>query len=200
MRNLKLLFIMAFLLITAAVNAQLSFGVKAGLNASNVYGKDIDSGSSLIGYHAGLTLEYHFNPLMTIQSGLYIQSKGHTDKHDDSDKIKLTYLQIPIHAAYKIEVMPETKIELHAGPYIAYGISGKSEYKEDGKKESEKIKFGSELSELKPFDAGIGIGVGAEFGFFLVDLGYDLGLVNMLNTSSFTLKNQHAYLSVGIRF
>lgn len=53
---------------------------------------------------------------------------------------------------------------------------------------------------LKPFDAGLGLGVGAEFSRFLVDVGWDMGLVNISNSSSGNVKNQNAYLSVGYKF
>ncbi len=200
MRNLKLFFVMAFLLLSAAVNAQLLFGVKAGVNASNIYGKDMEGGKALIGYHVGVTADFHFTPEMAVQSGLYWTAKGHADKDEKSSYARLNYLQVPIHFAYKIEVVPATRIVLHAGPYLAYGISGKSVYKDDGKKESEKITFGSDTFDIKPFDAGVGLGVDVEFGFLSVGLGYDMGLINMLNFKEVSMKNQNAYLSIGIRF
>ena len=40
--------------------------------------------------------------------------------------------------------------------------------------------FGDE-GIFERFDAGLGIGVGAEFGAILLDLGWDMGLVDILN-------------------
>jgi hypothetical protein len=89
----------------------------------------------------------------------------------------------------------------HAGPYAAYGVGGsrKLDAGELGSLEVDKI-FGDGMSQYKPFDAGLGLGVGAEFGPILVDLGWDMGLVNISNTSNGNVKNQNAYLSVGYKF
>ena len=94
--------------------------------------------------------------------------------------------------------MPGTKVVLHAGPYIAYGIAGKT--KADVAGLSEKVDtFGDDGLDLKPFDAGLGLGVGAEFGKIILDLGWDMGLTN-IGDSYADVKTQNAYLSVGYRF
>ena len=56
------------------------------------------------------------------------------------------------------------------------------------------------IRQYKPFDAGLGLGVGAEFERFLVDIGWDMGLVNISNNTDGNIKNQNAYLSVGYKF
>ena len=60
--------------------------------------------------------------------------------------------------------------------------------------------FGDSDGQYKPFDAGLGLGVGAEFGPVLLDLGWDMGLVNISNRDNGDVKNQNAYLSVGYKF
>ena len=101
-----------------------------------------------------------------------------------------------------VDVSPGTRVVLHAGPYAAYGVGGK--YKLSGSvgsvgAETESDVFGDD-GFLKRFDAGLGLGVGAEFGPLLLDLGWDMGLVNIVDSSDGDLKNQNAYLSVGYRF
>lgn len=98
---------------------------------------------------------------------------------------------------------PGTRIVFHAGPYVAYGVGGKSKLKVSSgssSTESEGVNVFGENKMLKPFDAGLGLGVGAEFSRFLVDVGWDMGLVNISNSSSGNVKNQNAYLSVGYKF
>ena len=48
------------------------------------------------------------------------------------------------------------------------------------------------------FDAGLGLGVGAELGSFVVDLGWDAGLIKL--HESFNRKNMSAHLSLGYNF
>lgn len=131
------------------------------------------------------------------------------------------YLQIPLHLAYKIDVTPGARVVLHAGPYAAYGvggkISGKSTVKVSGNVPADqKAAVDAALKQInastnsvntfdkkmgyKPFDAGVGIGVGAEFGSFLVDLGWDMGLLNISRNKGVNVKNQNAYLALGFKF
>ena len=115
-------------------------------------------------------------------------------------KQNLNYLQLPVHFAYKYEVMPATRLVFHAGPYIAYGVGGKSEVTSGSVSITNDNVFGDENYQYKPFDAGLGLGVGAEFGQFLLGLGWDMGLVNISRIDDGNIKNKNAYLSIGYRF
>lgn len=110
----------------------------------------------------------------------------------------MMYLQMPVHFAYKLDVAPATRVVFHAGPYVAYGVGGKMS-STIGKITSSVNTFDKNLG-FKPFDAGLGLGVGAEFGQFLVDLGWDMGLVNISRDKNGSVKTQNAYLSVGYKF
>ena len=131
------------------------------------------------------------------------------------------YLQIPLHLAYKIDVTPGARVVLHAGPYAAYGvggkISGKSTVKVSGNVPADqKAAVDAALKQInastnsvntfdkkmgyKPFDAGVGIGVGAEFGSFLVDLGWNMGLLNISRNKEVNVKSQNAHIAVGFKF
>ncbi len=194
------------LAIVTVVSAQVNLGIKGGVNMSNlVYGDEIDDNNPKIGFNLGLALDYEFVPNSAIQTGLFFTTKGFKAK-DSSPNIEYTenlyYLQLPVHYAYKVDVTPGTRVVLHAGPYAAYGVGGKREAKVgslSGTWDVDKI-FGDAAGQYKPFDAGLGLGVGAEFGPLLLDLGWDMGLVNISNSSNGNVKNQNAYLSVGFKF
>lgn len=173
---------------TYAQDKPITFGVKAGLNLSNVSGKN-EHGDAKIGFNAGVTLDYGFTPDVYLLTGLQLTTKGFKMKVL-SEKLtsNLMYLQLPVHVGYKLTVAEATKIVFHAGPYAAYGIGGKT----GGEKS---FRDGA----YKKFDFGLGLGVGAEFGKIGVDLGWDLGLAN-INRGEGKTKNQNAYLSVGYKF
>lgn len=200
MKKLRISLVVAMLAIVTVASAQMSLGIKGGLNMSNFTGKNAsDIYKSKIGFNVGVAADYEFMPNMAIQSGLFLTTKGANFKKVDKASIDLMYLQVPIHLAYKVDVTPGTRVVLHAGPYVAYGVSGKAKY--DGKsfdlfKEYEIL--GTKYSAMKRFDAGLGIGAGAEFGPLLLDLGWDFGLVKLNDNSD--LKNGNAYLSVGYKF
>ncbi len=220
MKKLKLSLVIALLGIVSLVGAQTaSLSVKGGLNMSNFYGDNLNDKSLKPGFHIGVGADLEFVPNISLQTGLFFSTKGAKYQYDIpvvgniEYNITANYLQLPIHLAYKIDVTPGTKIVLHAGPYLAYGIGGKrnidSAFSDDlkpilGKQE---INTFDKDFGYKPFDYGVGLGVGAEFGVILVDLGWDIGLNNIARglkvgqtTYSQNIKNQSAYLSVGYKF
>lgn len=205
MKKMRLSMLIAMLAVVTVASAQFGLGIKGGVNMSNFYGSESGNTNMKIGFHVGLAADYNFAPDMAIQSGLYFTSKGAKVDNslsfpglgsiEASATMDAMYLQLPIHFAYKLDVTPGTRIVFHAGPYLAYGVAGKTKVNLVGQSTSIDT-FGKDAYER--FDAGLGLGVGAEFGSFLVDLGWDMGMVKLAkNTDS---KNQNAYLSVGYRF
>ena len=201
MKKLKLSLVIALLGMVSLVGAQnLSFNVKGGLNMSNVYG-DVEDTKMKTGFHIGVGADYNFAPNMAIQTGLLFSGKGAKADIGNIDyTASANYLQLPVHYAYKIDASPGTKVVLHAGPYFAYGIGGEVKGKDNGVSVSIDT-FDGDIGLLNRFDAGLGLGVGAEFGPILLDLGWDMGLINVARDSGDDkVKNQNAYLSVGYRF
>lgn len=201
MKRIKLSFlIVALLAVTSVANAQLYFGVRGGLNLSNMYGKEVTGNNVKPGFHVGLTADYDFSYNVGLQTGLMFNTKGLKVKESGAEYSEnLMYLQLPVHLAYKIDVTPGTKVVLHGGPYLAYGVGGKRSFKAGGTSLDLPSKvFGSGITELKEFDFGAGIGVDFEFNQLVVGLGWDMGLINLANVG--TRKTQNAYLSLGYKF
>ena len=203
MKKMRLTAVVVMLAIVTAVSAQMSLGIKGGVNMSNlVYDDDVNDKNPKIGFNIGLAADYEFAPSVALQTGLFFTTKGYKFDSESVDYTEnLMYVQLPVHLAYKIDVMPGTRVVLHAGPYAAYGVGGsrKLDVGELGSMDVDKI-FGDGAFQYKPFDAGLGFGVGAEFGAILVDLGWDMGLVDISNSDNGSVKNQNAYLSVGYKF
>ncbi len=207
MKKIRLFLVLAMFAVATAVSAQVSLGVKGGVNMSNFYGEELDNENVKIGFNVGLLADIDFSYNSAIQTGLFFTPKG--AKYDSSfgeatGEISSNpmYLQLPIHYAYKLDVTPGSRIVFHAGPYAAYGVGGK--WKASGSLGNWDGAIDGDLfgdnAPLKRFDTGLGLGVGAEFGPILVDLGWDMGLVNISNADNGNIKNQNAYLSVGYKF
>lgn len=206
MKKIKLSLVVALLSMVSFVGAQnSSFSIKGGLNMSNFYGDELSDKSMKAGFHAGIGADFEFAPSMAIQTGLLFSSKGAkytTDVLNSELDVTANFLQLPLHFAYKIDVMPGTRIVLHAGPYIAYGIGGKAKVNVAESNVAESDTFDSDFG-LKKFDSGLGLGVGAEFGKILVDLGWDMGLMNLSRAEGRygeEIKTQNAYISLGYKF
>ncbi len=206
MKKMRLTAVVVMLTIVTAVSAQVSLGIKGGVNMSNlVYDDEVDDKNPKIGFNIGLAADVDFAPNVALQTGLFFNTKGFKSVNDAIEAEyteNLMYLQLPLHLAYKVDVTPGTRVVFHAGPYAAYGVGGSRKAKVgnlSGTWDVDKI-FGDAAGQYKPFDAGLGLGVGAEMGVFLIDLGWDMGLVNISNRDNGNTKNQNAYLSVGYRF
>lgn len=210
MKTFKLLLVATLILVGVNLNAQdkpFTFGVKAGANMSTMTG-DIEDSKVKLGFNIGVTVDYAINQDWYILSGLQYTTKGVKIEYNFADEdykstINAAYLQLPIHVGYKLEIAPETKLVFHAGPYLAYGVNGK--IKESGTEviNDTAIPYSVKVNTfdfMKRFDAGLGLGVGAEFGKFGVDLGWDFGLVNVVKEGNNTNRNGNAYLTVGYKF
>lgn len=136
--------------------AQVRFGVKAGLNlnniSQNVEDSDFEFATKMsLGYHIGATMDFALFDDMSLQTGLLFTRKGFNndleegffgdDPVDGYDRNFYHYLEIPIHVAYKIN-----SFQLYAGPYVALGLGGKNKY--EYTEEFNGMKF-TESGELK---------------------------------------------------
>ena len=211
-RRLIILFALTMMMIPV-VDAQMEFGVRAGLNLQNLNGEDIN-GDKLKnkltpGFHAGVEVGFPIAPDFYLQPGLLFSTKGATDLSGTQDlTARLSYIELPIHLAYKPQ-LGTGKLILGFGPYVAYGITGKLTL--DG--DEEDIKFTNDITEssdglffLRPLDAGADIFFGYEFAFgFFAQVNAQLGLLNLIpkfdgETSDAITKNTGFGVSLGYRF
>lgn len=161
---------------------------------------------SLPGFQVGASLEnYIFNNL-SLEYGLLVSLKGFKlDELQDGvtirNKTYLYYLDFPL--AFKLNLNWDTKSNwyLATGPLFSFGMGGNytTVYDWSGSKkaEKEKVEWGDEEGELKRLDLGVLFGAGVEFSRWQVGLTYNLGMVNISNVSSNTLKNRQWLISVG---
>ncbi len=220
MKKIKLSLVIALLGIVSLVSAQsASLNIKGGLNMSNFYGKNLSDKNINPGFHIGVGADLEFITNVSIQTGLYFTTKGSEYTADNipsgvgdvTYKVTTNYIQLPIHVAYKMEIKPGTRVFFHAGPYLAYGVGGSRDITAGW--EGNEVKIGPKDSGAfkkdwgyKPFDVGVGLGVGIEFDLFFIDLGWDMGLkniarnINEIPVYKPNVKNQSAYLSIGYKF
>ena len=185
------------------VDNPLHWNIRAGMNFSNYLNTPSAFDASIKpGAYFGVGAEYLITPNFFMEAGLDISLKGSSVKLDipvgemkerTKRKFNPVYLQVPIHAGYKFYLSNGFKLNLSAGPYLAYGLGGKS--KMNGEKKSI---FGSGGSDFKRFDFGLGVKAGLDIDVFTVHLGYDYGLVKMDNI--YEAKNGNLYIGVGLKF
>lgn len=190
------------MLIASATFAQVKFGVTAGPGFSSVTTKangDKETSKLMTGLRGGITVDLPLADEFYIQPSLLYAGKGGNEEVLGVDlKTRIHYLELPINFMYKPEV-GAGNLFIGLGPYIALGLSGKTD---GGSAGSVDIDWGDETGQLKKMDAGANFQVGYEFPMGLnVGLFTDLGLVNLAggdNDNSF--KNTSFGLSVGYKF
>lgn len=206
--TLLILFLSAsFAMAQTADKGKMSFAVIGGINFQNLNGKDA-SGASLendmiLGYHAGVNLQIPIAPEFYFQPGLLYSLKGAKNTYtflgeDYVSTTKINYIELPLNLVYKA-LLGKGYVMLGFGPYMAYGIGGKS------KLEGGSVTIEEDLN-FKKFDAGANIFAGYEMssGMFL-QLDTQFGMLNINPESTdandkSTTKNTGFGLSLGYRF
>lgn len=201
-------------------NPKTSFAVLGGINLQNLNGKNISGNKlendMLIGYHAGVNVQIPVAPQFYFQPGLLFSTKGAKNTGSlISNTYKLSYVELPLNFVYKA-LVGNGYFMLGFGPYMAYGIGGKSIYESGSVTLESDIEFkkvvesGDPLTTtyIKPFDAGANLFFGYEIpaGIFL-QLNTQLGLIDINPTdnrlsgdNNSSLKNTGYGLSLGYRF
>jgi len=213
MKNLtKILLILLVVSISSQLNAQVKFGLKAGLNANNI-SKDLEPDSDdelytskmLFSYHVGASVEIGFSDALSLQSGLLYTTKGWEVDLDEVLKDEIdaganidgyyrfmfNYLEVPLNIAYKFG-----DIQVYAGPYVSLMLSGKQKYditmEGDGEPytESDDLKFVPVFGEVAEGDiddednAAYGLDYGLNLG-----VGYRFGQILISAGYSYSMSN-----------
>lgn len=182
---------------TQTVMAQekpIQFGIKAGVNLPSLSGDGKDF-KSTIRYQFGVTADIALNNKMYVLTGLNFQNKVLKEESYKEEKLKmgLTYIQLPAHLTYKLALNDDVNLFVGAGPYIAYGIGGKTK----GQQIDEKT-FDS--ARLKKLDYGAGATAVLAFGKLGFGAGYDIGLNNISAPKGTKLRSRTAYITIGYKF
>lgn len=188
MKKLGLALMGLLMISSTGAFAQMSFGVKAGVNFSTMMfkagGEKVDDIKFKPGLNVGAFADFELSDLLAVEAGLNVETKGFKIKEEILDnKMKATtnifYVSVPVDVKLTFG-----SFYVLAGPYVGIAATGKSktktEYKGDTHKDSNDLEFGDDHGELKRLDLGLGLGAGYEINDNLgVRAGYDLGLSNI---------------------
>lgn len=231
--NLKnLLFAGVLLFVTLNLSAQTPsprFGIKAGFNLSNATVNDARGTDSKTGYQIGGTFEYPLSEKFLVQSGLLFSSKGSKvhvlngsryipSPPDDTHTFNESYIMVPLYGAYKLNLTSDFNVTFGVGPYLGYGIGGKTRQKlnsgswGNGITEVEWETFGNGVYDdsrdwlhgttLKRLDIGAGASIDFECHKFVLSVGYERGLRNIAvqeNAPGLSYKNNTGQVSIGYK-
>ncbi len=177
----KLLLIVFVVALTYNMNAQTTFGVKAGVNFASAGGDDADGLDSRTSFHVGGVATIGVSEKFSIQPELLYSSQGASEGSDD---LKLDYLNVPVLA----KIMVAEGFSVEVGPQIGILLSADA----DG----EDVK---EFFKSSEFSGAIGLGYQMETGLNF-SARYTLGLGNIADVDDGDWKNNVFQVSVGYSF
>ena len=188
----KILMTVAFaaLAITGA-NAQVKFGVRAGLNHTDQAAKEYDIKQETvprISFHVGALVEYAFNDVVLMDAGLTYSNQGYKTKIGDGKVIDHT-LNLPVWFKYDF-----AGFRPKAGIYAGYILS--QQLKGNGNSRT------VDSDSYNHFDYGIGLG--AEYnlpnnGLFF-EASYNSGLANLKKNGDAKNYENNRVIQVGIGY
>lgn len=139
------------------------FGVKGGLNYTNLAGLDADDNNARVGFNAGVFGRTDPSSVFGVQAELLYSTKGnHTTYHaffglvDQDVDFNLNYLELPVMASLRLAEI----VDIQLGGYAAYLTSAKVKTSGDLGSDSDVL----DKDNFKSIDAGIAGGVAFNLG------------------------------------
>jgi hypothetical protein len=188
----KILITVVFaVLAIAGANAQVKFGVRAGLNHTDQAVKEYDIKQETvprISFYVGGLAEYAFNDVVLMDAGLTYSNQGYKTKIGDGKVIDHT-LNLPIWFKYDFEGF-RPKAGLYAGYILSQQLKGNGNSKT------------VDSDSYNHFDYGIGLG--AEYnlpnnGLFF-EASYNWGLANLKKNGDAKNYENNRVIQVGIGY
>ena len=228
-----ILAIVTMLAATTLATAQMrpAIKVEAGANFANQTMKAGDlsrDGKMMVGYRAGVGVEFGITDGFYVNPGLYFLSRGSKATAETpevagvSSKTATTMwlhnVEVPVHVGYRAALAPGMAVSIQAGPWFSYGFLGKVSQKttvtgqgklaDAARKVAETADNAANKGEnspyknkvLKPFDLGVGMQAGFEYQQFGLNLGFEYGLLNTSAVENVKVNNMNFYVGLGYRF
>lgn len=161
----------------------LTWGIKAGVNASDLYGGDINSSDTRAGFNGGLFLNYRFSKYFAIQPEVAYTEKGSevgqgVVGEEGAVDYNLSYLEIPVLAKFYIPTGGLVEPNIYAGPEVGFKLNGEAN--------------DNDLDDsVKDAEFGLAFGGGVDFSLgnnptnllrtIGLDLRYTLGLTDVFD-------------------
>jgi len=179
-----------FILSSGALLAQVSGGVRLGINVANQkaeFDGDTETGDAKVGALAGFYLTANVAEKLAIQPELLFSVMGSKDNELDVN-LPFNYISLPV----LLRINVSENVNLHAGPQLGFLLSAKVT---DGDN-SVSIKEG-----FKGTDVGAAFGLGFDVGKFNAGARYYLGLSNIAEDaqSDESFKNNAFQIFIGYK-
>lgn len=182
------------------------FGIKGGLNLTNLFVDDVNDEHMRVGLNGGVYAKLPITRGFSIQPELLYSGKGAKLEYNNflegsgEYRFNLHYVELPVLAVINVA----KNFNIHAGPYVSYLAGANiSDLKDDGSI--------SNIKDLKAdnfnrFDYGLAAGLGIDVQNFTIGARYNYGLHEIGKSGSLSgqltkdSKNSAIQLYVGFGF
>jgi len=182
------------------------FGIKAGVNLARFHASDFNGSEDFnnnvkdnVGFNVTAFADFGVGNNFFIQPGVSLQNKGAKFQETRSaagitntttNKVNLMAIEVPINAVFRIPTGDAGAVQISAGPYVGFNISGKNKFETvttggnaaGTVSDESDLKFGSSSDKnygSTDFGANFGLAYRTNSGF-LVGANYGLGLSNIV--------------------
>lgn len=205
MKRIILIVFIGTLFISTA-SAQFSFGVRAGVTASDM-SLDVlpDTAVDIVfGYNAGVYFKI-FDGLFSLQPEILYVRRGMNLNDLESDwytRYYFHYIDVPVLLRINVP-LKNTEIYFNLGPYAGYAINVK--YKENSFDSDQNAWVETESTcdyETcidNRFDYGFAMGAGLTYKHFVFDVRYNLGVAKVGDKERFNSSN-HKFLNISLGY
>src|ERR1700754_967291 len=189
---------------SAESNLKAKFGIKGGLNLTNLYVSDVSSEHMKAGFNAGVFAKLPVTKVFSIQPELLYSLKGAKEDYNNfvqgsgEYRFNLGYMELPVLAV--VNLAPN--FNLHLGGYAAYLVNANIKNVDD----QGTVQGASDLStdDFKRWDFGLIGGLGFDIENFTLGARYNYGLSHIGKddnlTGALTKNSKNAGISVYVGF
>lgn len=217
MKKLILLVVCICSIFTATAQTKVTWSMELGLGMSTWMGKNADGSNPLFNTKVGVGLDVPLTGLVSFQTGLAWVSKGASLDVDLTGAdlgmgseigvvdahVNQNYFEMPLLAAFHVGTASNFDMVFTVGPYLAYGVNGKTSVDVDDLSVSVNSFGDSEvlrqkIEGLNRFDAGLLAGVALDFAKWTVGLDGEFGFCKIASGKS--PKNLAFFFTAGYKF
>lgn len=182
------------------------FGIKAGVNLTNMYVKDVSDENMKVGFNAGFFAKLPITQGFSIQPELLYTSKGAKETYNNfiegegEYRFNLNYIELPVLAVFNVA----KNFNLHVGPYVSYLAEANIKDLKDNGTMDEITDLDAE--NFNRFDYGVVGGLGIDISNFTIGARYNYGFREIGKSGSLTgeltkdSKNSAISLYIGLGF
>ena len=200
MKKLLLIAVISVTSIGMCYSGPISYGLKGGINFSNLGGSDWDVNSYYkTSFHGGLFLDISLLGLVGVETGAYYSRKGYVDITHIEEGVILqesdytyNYIDIPV----LLRIKPIPFVSLFAGPQASFFLNQSNVIIDaDGNESTDNMEY-----DFNAFDFSVVVGTHTNlpFGVFIT-ASFDIGLLPIYADNS-KIYNRVIKVSMGYKF